>query len=69
MFWCDECQCSYPHGQEGPGKALQAHVDERHGGDSPDGEASPITGRQVVIAVLVLAALGLAGKWFGFGVM
>jgi hypothetical protein len=68
MFWCDECECAYPHGPEGPGAALRAHVARRHGGNSPDDGARPITGRQVVIALLVLAALGLAGRIFGFDV-
>jgi hypothetical protein len=64
MFWCDECECSYPHGPEGPGKALSAHVAERHGGGSPD---EGITGRQVLIAFAALVVLSWLSRGCGFG--
>ncbi|MFI5864691.1 hypothetical protein [Streptomyces sp. NPDC051546] len=63
MFWCDVCRCAYPHGPEGPGAALDAHNTARHGGDSPADGVRPITGRQVVIGLLVLVLLAWVARF------
>lgn len=65
MFWCDVCKCAYPHGPEGPGAALEAHNAARHGGNSPDEGVRPITGRQVMIGLVVLALLSWAMRFLG----
>ena len=66
MFWCDVCNCAYPHGQEGPSTALEAHTAAQHRNGFPSNGARPITGRQVVIVLLILAALTLVRHLFGF---
>ena len=64
MFWCEECQCAYPHGPEGPGAALEAHTAARHGGHTPN-DVPTITGRHVVISLLALAGLAWARRFLG----
>jgi hypothetical protein len=56
MFWCETCQCAYPHGAEGPGPAYQAHVAASHAPVS----AGPreITGRHVLYGLA--AAVGIS---------
>ncbi|WP_331732999.1 hypothetical protein OG613_48020 (plasmid) [Streptomyces sp. NBC_00015] len=64
MFWCDVCKCAYPHGPEGPGAAFEAHSATQHAGNSPAEGVRQITGRQVVIGLLILVAVAWAARFF-----
>ena len=69
MYWCDVCECAYPHGREGPSAALKAHVDANHGSQSHEGDKAPITGRQVVIGLVGLVVAAWGARLFGFELM
>lgn len=64
MYWCEKCDCAYPHGPEGPSAALQEHATKHHPHTPATGPPN-ITGRHVALGLLTLAALAWISRHLG----
>lgn len=72
-YWCGVCRTTYPAGPDGLKATRDEHRRVAHGGGVPDGErfdpddnTRPITGRQVVIGLVLLVAVSLLAQACGY---
>jgi hypothetical protein len=76
-YWkCGACRIRFPIGPEGEAAAREAHRQQAHFGGIPDGEDGPeqsgprpITGRQVLYSLVMLAVLSILARSCDFGLV
>ncbi|WP_217231340.1 hypothetical protein [Streptomyces anulatus] len=69
-YRCESCRTTYPVGPDGLNAVRDRHRDKFHDGGIPDEHiidtgARPLTGRQVLLALVVLIAASLIWKVMG----